>query len=124
MRLDAGTDRLLRTSLVLVWLATGIISLMELDGQSRQVLVDAGISSPQWLVQALIGAGAVADIVIGLALWLRPSRAVFLTALALMAIMTITATVLQASLWFHPLGPLLKNLPIAAVLWHLARRSA
>jgi hypothetical protein len=27
--------------------------------------------------------------------------------------------VLQPALWLHPLGPLLKNLPIAAMLLHL-----
>jgi hypothetical protein len=30
---------------------------------------------------------------------------------------------LQPALWLHPLGPLLKNLPIAALLWHLYRRA-
>lgn len=123
MRSDADTERLMRVSLVLVWLVTGGVSLMEFNGQSRQVLAEAGIASPQWLVQALIGVGALADIVLGLALWLRPTRAVFLAALALMAILTLTATLLHASLWLHPLGPLLKNLPMAAVLWHLARRA-
>lgn len=122
--MNQDTDRWLRTSLVLVWLATGVVSLVELNGQSRTVLADAGLASPQWLVLALIGGGALADLGMGLALWLRPGRAVFLAALALMVAMTLTATLLQPSLWLHPLGPLLKNLPIAAVLWHLARRTA
>ncbi|MBS7779223.1 DoxX-like family protein [Acidovorax sp. CCYZU-2555] len=123
-RMGADPDRLLRMSLVLVWLVTGVVSLVELNGQSRTVLAQAGLASPQWLVLALIWGGALADLAMGLALWLRPGRAVFVAALALMVVMTITATVLQASLWLHPLGPLLKNLPIAAVLWHLARRTA
>jgi hypothetical protein len=32
--------------------------------------------------------------------------------------------VLNPGLWLHPLGPLLKNIPIAAVLWVLARKQA
>lgn len=51
---DVDADRLLRMSLVLVWLVTGVISLVELDGQSRAVLAEAGLASPQWLVLALI----------------------------------------------------------------------
>ncbi len=41
-----------------------------------------------------------------------------------MSAMTLAATVLQPGLWLHPLGPLLKNLPIAALLWHLYRRAS
>ena len=116
-------DRLLRLSLVAVWLFTAVASLLELDGQSRRVLADAGIASPPWLVQSLIVGGAAADFAIGLVLWLRPGRSVYLAAFALMLAMTLVATVLQPSLWLHPLGPLLKNLPIAALLWHLYRRT-
>lgn len=116
-------DRLLRLSLVAVWLVTAIVSIVELDGQSRQVLAEAGIASPPWFVQWLIIGGAAADLAVGLALWLRPGRASYAAALALMLIMTLVATVLQPTLWLHPLGPLLKNLPIAALLWHLYRRA-
>ena len=123
MRRTENDDRLLRLSLVAVWLVTAIVSIVELDGQSRQVLAQAGIASPPWLVQWLIVGGAAADLAIGLALWLRPGRASYAAALALMLVMTLVATVLQPSLWLHPLGPLLKNLPIAALLWHLYRRA-
>ena len=116
-------DRLLRLSLVAVWLVTAAVSLVELNGQSRQVLADAGVASPSWLVQGLIVGGAVADLLVGIALWRWPGRASYIAALALMATMTVAATVLQPALWLHPLGPLLKNLPIAAVLWHLIRRA-
>ena len=116
-------DRVLRLSLVAVWLFTAVASIVELDGQSRRVLAEAGIASPPWLVHLLIVGGAAADLLVGLALWWRPGRASYLSALVLMLGMTAAATVLQPTLWLHPLGPLLKNLPIAAVLWHLYRRS-
>ena len=118
------TDRLLRYSLVAVWLFTAVASFVELNGQSREVLAAAGIASPQWLVQALIVGGAVADLAVGIALWRWPGRASYVAALALMLVMTVVATVLQPGLWLHPLGPLLKNIPIAALLWHLYRRAA
>lgn len=121
---DGSSDvRLLRLSLVAVWLFTAFASIVEIDGQSRRVLAEAGIDSPEWLVQALILGGAAADLAIGLALWWRPGRATYLAALALMLLMTAIATCLQPALWLHPLGPLLKNLPIAALLWHLYRRT-
>lgn len=119
----SSDDRLLRLSLVAVWLVTAVVSLVELDGQSRQVLAQAGISSPPWLVQWLIVGGAIADLVIGLAIWLRPGRVSYVAAFVVMLVMTVVATALQPSLWLHPLGPLLKNLPIAALLWHLYRRA-
>lgn len=119
----SSDDRLLRFSLVAVWLVTAVVSLVELDGQSRQVLAQAGITSPPWLVQWLIVGGAAADLAIGLALWWRPGRASYAVAFAVMLAMTVVATALQPSLWLHPLGPLLKNLPIAALLWHLYRRA-
>ena len=123
MTRPADDDRLLRLSLVAVWLFTAFASIVELNGQSRQVLADAGIASPPWLVQSLIVGGAVADLAIGLALWWRPGRASYLAALGLMLLMTVMATFLQPTLWLHPLGPLLKNLPIAALLWYLYRRA-
>ncbi|WP_398499598.1 DoxX-like family protein [Variovorax sp.] len=123
MRQGADDDRLLRLSLVAVWLVTAIVSIVELDGQSRRVLAEAGIASPPWLVQLLIVGGAAADLVVGLALWWRPGRASYLAALGLLLLMTAVATGLQPALWLHPLGPLLKNLPIAALLWHLYRRA-
>lgn len=116
-------DLLLRASLVAVWLFTAVASIVELNGQSREVLAAAGIASPAWLVQLLIVGGAAADLVVGIALWRWPGRASYGTAFALMLAMTLVATVLQPSLWLHPLGPLLKNLPIAALLWHLYRRA-
>ena len=118
-----GDDRLLRFSLVTVWLFTAVASIVELDGQSRQVLAEAGIASPPWLVQLLIVGGAAADLAVGLALWWRPGRASYLAAFGLLLLMTAVATFLQPTLWLHPLGPLLKNLPIAALLWHLCRRT-
>lgn len=115
--------RLLRASLVAVWLATAAASIAGLNGQSREVLAAAGIASPAWLVQLLIVGGAAADFAVGIALWRWPGRASYGAAFALMLVMTLVATVLQPSLWLHPLGPLLKNLPIAALLWHLYRRA-
>ncbi|WP_298209193.1 DoxX-like family protein [Acidovorax sp.] len=114
---------LLRWSLVFVWLATAIVSVWELHGQSRELL--AGLpaawttGAAPWLPSAIILAGAAADALLGLWLALRPGRSAYLAALLLMAAMTLLATAIHPAWWLHPLGPLTKNLPIAAILWVL-----
>ncbi|GKT18380.1 DoxX-like family protein [Acidovorax sp. SUPP2522] len=113
--MNAETTRWLRASLVLVWLGTALASAIESQGQGRDLLVRGGLQSEAW-IQALVWDGIAADTAIGLALWLRPGRATDALALALMGVMTVVATVLLPALWLDPLGPLLKNLPIAAIL--------
>lgn len=111
----------LRLSLVFVWLATAIVSVWELDGQSRQLLTVARLHDPSWGLLLTLG-GAGVDAMLGLAMLLWPSRRVYLGALAIMLVMTGVATFVDGALWLHPLGPLTKNIPIAAVLWVLARK--
>ncbi|WP_454708465.1 DoxX-like family protein [Delftia acidovorans] len=110
--------RTMHLSLIAVWLGTALVSAIEHRGLSVQVLADAGIHDARWQT-FLIWSGLLADLAVGLALWLRPGRESYLAALLLMASMTVLATALQPTLWLHPLGPLLKNLPIAAMLLHL-----
>lgn len=111
---------LLRAGLVFVWLATAFVSLVELDGQSSELLRQAGWSNPL-AIRAVILAGAGVDLVLGLGMALRPGRRIYRLALAMMGIMTVAATVLAPTLWLHPLGPLTKNIPLAACLWVLLR---
>ena len=111
---------LLRWSLVFVWLATAVVSVVELNGQSRDLLADLPsgwtTGDAAWMPTAIILAGAAADAVLGLWLALRPGRGAYLAALALMGAMTLLATLIHPAWWLHPLGPLTKNLPIAAIL--------
>ncbi len=121
MKSRAGADRdLLRYSLVFVCLATAFASVWEMDGQSARLLSDSAVSDRALQHVTIVG-GALTDVILGLALHLRPSRPVFLLALGVMVAMTLLATLLAPWLWLHPLGPLTKNVPIAAVLWMLAR---
>jgi galactitol-specific phosphotransferase system IIC component len=121
--MSPASARLLRASLVVVWLATAVVSVWELHGQSRELL--AGLpaawtsGNAAWWPTALILAGAAADAALGLWLALRPGRAAYVAALALMGAMTLLATLIHPAWWLHPFGPLTKNLPIAAILWVL-----
>lgn len=118
--MNMDDKKLLRMSLVFVWLATAAASLWEFNGQSMEVLAKAGITDHR-VASVLIAVGAGADFLVGIALALWPSRRVYLTALMLMLAMTAAASVLDPSLWLYPLGPLTKNGPIAAALWILIR---
>jgi len=114
--------RWLRYSLVFVWLATALVSVQELQGQSRTLLVASGVTDVR-LANALVWAGAAVDAFLGLLLLVLPMRRVYGLALLVMLGMTVVATLLQPALWLHPLGPLTKNVPIAVVLCILMRRS-
>ena len=126
--MNHASARLLRASLVVVWLATAVVSVWELHGQSRELLAGlptawAGGHVP-WLPTAIILAGAAADAVLGLWLALRPGRTAYGAALLMMLAMTLLATAIQPAWWLHPFGPLTKNLPIAAILWVLLQDEA
>ena len=126
--MNHASARLLRASLVVVWLATAVVSVWELHGQSRELL--AGLptawteGNTSWLPTAIILAGAAADAVLGLWLALRPGRKAYGAALLVMLAMTLLATAIHPAWWLHPFGPLTKNLPIAAILWVLLQDEA
>ena len=126
--MNHASARLLRASLVVVWLATAVVSVWELHGQSRELL--AGLPTAwaeghaPWLPTAIILAGAAADAVLGLWLALRPGRKAYGAALLMMLAMTLLATAIHPAWWLHPFGPLTKNLPIAAILWVLLQDEA
>ena len=126
--MNRASAQLLRGSLVVVWLATAVVSVWELHGQSRELL--AGLptawteGNTSWLPTAIILAGAAADALLGLWLALRPGRKAYGAALLMMLAMTLLATAIHPAWWLHPFGPLTKNLPIAAILWVLLQDEA
>ena len=126
--MNRASAQLLRGSLVVVWLATAVVSVWELHGQSRELL--AGLptawteGNTSWLPTAIILAGAAADAVLGLWLALRPGRKAYGAALLVMLAMTLLAKAIHPAWWLHPFGPLTKNLPIAAILWVLLQDEA
>jgi hypothetical protein len=117
---ESSDFRLLRYSLVAVWLGTAFVSVVEWRGQSQDLLRGSELVPAGWS-DGLIAAGVAVDLLLGLMLWLRPNRVTYGAALFVMSVMTALASFMQPSLWLHPLGPLLKNLPIAAALWVLAK---
>lgn len=109
-----------RLELVLIWLGTAAASLWDGGRQGQLLLEGAGLGAG--LALAVTWAGALWDLVIGLALLLRPTRRAYALALLGMLGMTLLATLLLPRLWLDPLGPLLKNLAILALLAQGLRR--
>jgi hypothetical protein len=118
-RLSPPVLRCVRMSLVALWCATAVISLLEVHGRSAALLGPTAV--PAGWHDAVTFGGAMVDTLVGLALWRWHRRIVYQFAAANLLIMTAAATVLLPALWLDPMGSLTKNLPIAALLWLLFR---
>lgn len=107
----------LRWSLGLLWIATGLLSfgLYPLE-KSYALLAEIGVHGQ--LADAALYGGATVDLVLGVLLLLRWHPTLVGGAqLATMLAFTIIATRLPPDYWLHPFAPLLKNLPIAAAIF-------
>jgi uncharacterized protein YbjT (DUF2867 family) len=99
--------------LSLFWLITGLIALGPGYRAGAELMHDAGAGT---LSSACVIAGAVTDIVIGIAIALRrTARTGLYVALAVSVFYTIAATAITPWLWLDPLGPLVKIAPIVVL---------
>lgn len=102
----------LRASIAFVWLATGLISaLVYPEAESLQLLADVGLHGQ--LARVALYGTAWFEVALGLAT-LIGWRVAWLAAiqLALMAGFMTILTVQQPAWWWHPFGPLTKNIPL------------
>jgi uncharacterized protein YbjT (DUF2867 family) len=95
----------------LFWIVTGLISLGPGWEHGMGLLLEGGLGArPAALT---VSAGALADIMIGLAILYRPlSRYGLYAALAISVVYVIIGSILVPRLWSDPLGPMLKIWPI------------
>lgn len=106
---------LLRGSLILTWLGSGIVGLIQPVTRLAPLLQRLGLAGPVGEAMAL-GFSAV-DLAIALALLLRWRPALATMAqLSVVLGYTIWLGLLAPGLWLDPFGPLLKNLPILAAI--------
>jgi len=109
---------LLRASLATVWILTGLLSLFAFPiGESLAMLARLGLSGGA--ASSALYAGAVLDLVLGIASVIRPGRRLWV--LQIVVIIGYTALIAYGLPEFiaHPFGPVLKNLPILALLFVL-----
>ncbi len=105
----------MRWSVALVWLGSGLTSLFGYPiASSLAMLAAAGLhGAAAW---ASLLAGAMLDIGFGLATLVRPARALYLLQIATIVGYTAIISIALPGYWLHPFGPVLKNLPMLAVL--------
>ena len=119
--MNATENKVIRVTLALVWLITGLLSLGIYPVEdSLQLLERVGITGKggYWLLYG----ESLLDIVIGILTLVRPGKSLWLLQMAIIAAYTATISVFLPEFWLHPFGPILKNLPIFTLLWLLYRR--
>ncbi|RZJ12786.1 MAG: SDR family oxidoreductase [Rubrivivax sp.] len=108
---------LLRLSLAVVWLVTAVVSVAVYPKvQSFELLARADV--PTELQPAALWGAAGLDLVFGLLTLWPPRRARWLWAVQALLITFYSAVIAMElpEFWAHPYGPMVKNLPILAVL--------
>ena len=111
-RLHAGLtfiSPILLLSLFLMWTGSGIIGFLEAS-KAATLLTNAGMT--ETAARTAVYSGSVIDIVLGLALLIRPfARFSILGMIAMTGSYLIGASIITPHLWLDPLAPLLKTLP-------------
>jgi uncharacterized protein YbjT (DUF2867 family) len=104
---------LLRASLAVVWIGSGVVSLgLYPVEDSLALLARVGLAHT-WILYA----AALLDIAIGVAIFAVQRRKwLWRLQLALIAGYSMVIAVWLPELWLHPFGPLLKNLPMLAAI--------
>ena len=112
---------LLLAGLALMWIGTALVSWFYAREEGIALLNQLGLltsAMPAFIAACVLNFG------LGLATLLKPSRRLWLMQLVVMIFYTGALTFAAPSLWADPFGPLLKNLPIAALLIGLAATEA
>jgi len=109
---------LLRGALAILWLASGVIGLAASAGDMAGLLTPL---VPPAFAPVLVWLSCVLDLAIGVGLLVR-WRPAQTSAIQIATILgyTVVLTALHPALWLDPFGPLLKNVPILAVVLALA----
>lgn len=106
---------LFRFALAAVWIVTGLLSLGIYPVEaSYALLAEVGLHGA--LASLALYGAAVLDIALGIATLAFPGRWLWRMQLAIMASYTVIISFFLPEFWLHPFGPILKNVPILALL--------
>ena len=107
---------LLRVSVALVWIVTGIVSLgIYPVAESYALLARVGLTGA--LASLALYGAALLDLALGLGvLLMRRRRWLWRAQMLVIAAYTLIITIALPEFWLHPYGPVLKNLPLLAAL--------
>ena len=110
-------------TLFMFWMSSGVIGLIQIDRASA-LLIAAQIPDP--IARSLVIGGAVADMMLAIALiWRSYARTALLGTIALTLGYLIGATFIRPDLWIDPLAPLIKTVPamfLSAICYALLDR--
>ncbi len=111
----AWTMPMLRIVLALVWLVSAALSFGIFPTvDSLELLARVGLHGGlAWLV---LYSAAALDAALGVATLLKPSRLLWRLQFGLIFSYTLIISIWLPEFWLHPFGPVLKNLPILALL--------
>ncbi len=111
----------LRWSIALVWIVTGIVSFgLYPTAASYELLARTGVTGP--LAPLFLYGAAALDLAFGIGTLLLPAtqrRRLWTLQIALIVSYTLIISVRLPEFWIHPYGPILKNLPLLAAIWLL-----
>lgn len=108
----------LRLAIAFVWLFTAVVSAFVYPVADSLALL-AGVGVPAPLREPALYGAALLDLLLGLATLFAPARwrlPVWWAQVALMLFYTLVITAFLPAFWWHPYGPLSKNLPMLAAL--------
>lgn len=109
---------LFRLVLALLWIATGIISFWIYPHQeSAQLLSRVGIEEPYTI--PLLYAASGLDFAIGVITLTHPSRRLWQIQILVILLYSMIISLALPEFLAHPFGPILKNIPILAILFVL-----
>ena len=109
-----------RYALAAIWLVTAALSF-GLYPIEQSVLLVQGLGASAAMSRIFVYAGALLDLIMGLATLFFARRLLWLAQMAVILTYTLLATALVPEYWLHPFGPLLKNLAVLTLLWLLYR---
>jgi hypothetical protein len=108
----------LRFSIALVWIATGIISFGVYPvSDSYALLARAGISDA--FAPVMLYGAAAFDLALGIAILFIHNKWIWRIQIGLIIFYTAIIAWKLPEFVTHPYGPLLKNLPMLAAIWLL-----
>jgi uncharacterized protein YbjT (DUF2867 family) len=109
---------LLRAAVGVVWIVTGLVSLgLYPVAESYRLLAQVGIG-PALAPWFLYGAAAL-DLALGIAVFGSRRRWLWRLQIGLILVYTAIISVALPQFWLHPFGPVLKNVPLVALLFAL-----
>lgn len=116
--INANQQLMARLSLSFLWVFTGVTSLFISPDIGYEILRAGNITGV--LADFALYSGGLLDILIGV--WLLQSRFLnfcYKIQLSVIIVYTFLITFIDYTFWFHPFGPITKNIPIVILIYLL-----